>query len=245
MRRVLVLLCVVAFVPAGCDSSSEESADGTTSSTDAVAPVTAVEDLTTVPTAATSTAVPYPNSDEVVALVESFVDAFYAFDEKAMLATLAPGSQSQDFLAYFLGWAKGASYAVTNRQACEFHEGGVTGKATCTVTVHEDITKALGRGDVQVTDNYTVYFNDAGITLVEVSTSTAPELAELEAGLAWVEETYPVLFDHGGACWAWFKGGPTPEACVEAVEKHLEEYAALWTLCHPLISGWENGRRAP
>jgi hypothetical protein len=227
MRRVLVLLCVVAFVLAGCDSSSEESADGTTSSTDAVAPVTAVEELTTVPTATTSTAVPYPNSDEVVALVESFIDAFYAFDEKAMLATLAPGSPSQDFLTYSLGWAKGASHAVTNRQACEFHEGGVTGKVTCAVTVHDDITKALGMGDVQVTDNYTVYFNDAGITLVEVSPSPAPELAEIDAGFAWIEETYPELFDHGGACVAMFDGGPTPETCVEAIEKGLEEYAAL------------------
>lgn len=218
MRPVLLLLCALALASAACGSSSDEPDDTVASSTLAEG---TVETSTTATTESTSTVAAYPHGDEIVALVESFLDALYASDQEAMLATLAPNSPSMDFLTYYIGWVDAANFEVTDRRACVFHEGGATGKVTCEITAEDDLMKAARMTEAQVTDSFTVYFSDAGITLVEVSSNEPTEIA---AALEWVFETNPELTDYGGACWAMFNGGPTPAGCVDALKKSLEAY---------------------
>lgn len=237
---VIVVGAVVIALSGGLGSGDDAAGPGEPP-TSVVPPDNVTTTVATPPTETTArststTLDPYPNRAADVARAERFLDALYSFDQDAMLATLAPGSRAEEFVTYYLGFAKGANYDVTFRQPCVFDEGGVTGKVTCVVTVENDLTRTLGVTE-SVSAWFTFYATDQGITLVEED-GAAPTVGsdealadgvageEMTAGLKWVYETYPELRAYEGACWKIFDGGPTPEACAIALVAALEQYAS-------------------
>ena len=54
-----------------------------------------------------------------VALAETFIDAFYAFDRKAMAALVKDAGDAGNRILWYQGWAEGGNYAIVKRGACE------------------------------------------------------------------------------------------------------------------------------
>lgn len=162
--------------------------------------------------------------DRDLAAAEALVSAFYAFDAAGLRQRLAAAPASVPFLSYYQGWARGAHYRVVKRAACT-HTG--PGEIACAVTVEDDLIRAL-RLPGHVTDTFHVGVSAGRITSVRTSSDDPPLFHE---ALDWVKRERPDIVD--GVCQGFFNGGPTPEACAEAVVGAFAEYAADGTRPDP------------
>ena len=148
---------------------------------------------------------------------EALIDAFYSFDPARLRAVMADAADSQPALLYYQGWAEGGNYAVLKRDACRFDKPD---EVSCAITVKDDLVPALGIG-FDVTDTFHISFREGRIVGVRTSSNDPPEF---EQALKWVDKQRPALFDE--ECRGFFKGGPTPQACVREIVKGFREFAA-------------------
>ena len=155
--------------------------------------------------------------DEITT-AEKFIDAFYSFDRSRLEPLLAHTAQAvQDDILYYQGWAEGGHYRVADRMHCTT-EG--TGKVKCPVTVKDDHMAALGI-PFDVTDTFHLSFEDGRISSVE---TTSNDLDVYWAAQEWANRTRPELV--GEPCKGFFKGGPTPQKCAQAMAQAYAEFAA-------------------
>ena len=152
-----------------------------------------------------------------LARAEALIDAFYSFDPARLRAVMADAADSQPALLYYQGWAEGGNYAVLKRSACRFDKPD---EVRCAITVKDDLVPALGIG-FDVTDTFHISFREGRIVGVRTSSNDPPEF---EQALKWVDKQHPALFDE--ECRGFFKGGPTPQACVREIVKGFREFAA-------------------
>lgn len=148
---------------------------------------------------------------------EALVDAFYSFDPARLRSLMADAPDSLPRLLYYQGWAQGGNYVVLKRDPCRLDKPG---EVSCAVTVRDDLAPAL-RIPFDVTDIFHLGFREGRIVSVRNSSNDPPEF---EQALKWVDKQRPTLFD--AECRGFFKGGPTPQACVREVVKGFREFSA-------------------
>ena len=66
-----------------------------------------------------------------VTLAETFVDAFYSFDQDRLAPILSSAGESQLRILGYQAWAEGGHYEIIERMPCEATEGGLVG---CSIT---------------------------------------------------------------------------------------------------------------
>ncbi len=152
-----------------------------------------------------------------LARAEALIDAFYSFEPARLRTLMSAAPDSLPRLRYYQGWAEGGNYVVLDRKPCRFDKAD---EVSCAITVKDDLIAALGTG-FDVTDTFHVSFRDGRIVAVRNSSNDPPEF---EQALKWVDKQHPTLFDE--ACSGFFKGGPTPQACVREVVKGFRDFAA-------------------
>ena len=214
MRGFLVVLAAaLAVMAAGCvgtdvdDVAATASAETSTSPTEASSPGT--DDQTSADEADTAA---------LVASAEALIEEFYSYDREALEAALG-SSPSAAFVLYYQGWAEGANYGIVQRMPCE---AASVRLVTCSITVEDDLVKALGI-ERDTTDTFSIEVDaDGSIGVVSLGSDDLPEYREaLEAVL----EDNPDLFGPGAACEGFYDGGPTPGDCARAVVDLLTERA--------------------
>jgi hypothetical protein len=156
-------------------------------------------------------------ADQKIATAESFVDAFYSFEQSALREALKSAESSVPSILYYQGWAEGGNYTVINRMPCS-HEDEVT--VECSITVEDDLMGALGI-EFNVTDTFHLTFS--GNNIAEVTTSSNDPQAYYDAE-AWVRKLRPELIAE--PCQGFFDGGPTPGDCVRAMVHGYSGFAA-------------------
>ncbi|MDP6187589.1 MAG: hypothetical protein QF863_10205, partial [Pseudomonadales bacterium] len=78
------------------------------------------------------------NSMDPQRVAERFLDAFYAWDSKALDAMMSGNAEGDD-IRYYQGWAQGANYQVVSRPPCDLVDtGNSVAQVTCAVTVTDD-----------------------------------------------------------------------------------------------------------
>ncbi len=152
-----------------------------------------------------------------LARAEALIDAFYSFETARLRPLMARAPSTLPRLLYYQGWAQGGNYRVVDRKPCRFDKAD---EVSCTIIVKDDLIAALGTG-YDVADTFHVSFRQGRIVAVRNSSNDPPEF---EQALKWLDKQHPTLFDE--ACRGFFKGGPTPQACVREVVKGMREYAA-------------------
>ena len=201
MLAVVGLLCVSACTPGTSDPTSTSLA-----STNSTAPTTTLTTpATTAPSADNAEGVQGANE----ALAESFVDALLSFNPTALAPFLVDAGSSAPFMTFLQGWLKGGNTDVIDRQACVAKGNN---KVTCAITVDDDFARALEYG-FNATDTIELFVVDGTIRQAAASPVDRP-LITYEA-VDWVFESDPELLD--GPCAGYFEGGPTPQACAEAM----------------------------
>ena len=166
---------------------------------------------------------PYPDRDDAVALAEEFIDALYAFDRDAMLAITVPRRTNiEETLLFHQGWAEGADYTLTDREPCEFREGGAYGTVVCHITAKHDLLEAVGLPDEAVPHEITVYHKDGWVTGIEIIADHPPVL---DAAIAWAMDTHPELTGFSGPCWEIeYLHVAVPQTCAIAVTEAIRGY---------------------
>lgn len=150
-------------------------------------------------------------------LAEEFVHAFYSFDTATLEAALASAEESIPAITYYQGWAQGGHYRIVNRMPCERVDSGLI---LCSVTVEDDLMKALGI-DFDVTDTFSLVFEAGVLVSVETSSNDLPVFHDARE---WVRAERPELIRE--ACRGFFAGGPSPGACVRAMVEGYRSFAA-------------------
>ena len=164
-----------------------------------------------------------PTSENVAAdllvnlqTAERFIDAFYSFDRGRLEPFLAQAPGSAAKILYYQGWAEGGNYKVLDRSTCVSTSGLVI---DCAITVQDDPVVALKTG-FNVTDTFSLTFNDAAITAVDTSSNDQPVYFKARE---WVAATMPDVMS--GPCKGLSDGsGTTPGDCARAM---TEGYAAF------------------
>lgn len=189
----------------GCAPASEEApAPGVaTMSTEAPAPAPAPEGA--------------PEISPEVALAETFIDAFYAFDREAMAALVKDAGDAGSRILWYQGWAEGGNYAIVKRGACEVLEPGVV---ECPITVDDDPVLALKTG-FKVTDTFTLTIEEGRIVDIKTRSNDQPIYYEARK---WVEANHPELIE--GPCAERGTAGGTPGDCARAMTEGYRRFAA-------------------
>lgn len=220
-RLLLIALVIAVMLAAACggDDDGSASADSSTAG-DSTEPEpapdpTASESATEEPTA---TPAPQPTEEPTLppeaepesvdrlAAAEAFRSTFYTFDGDA-LAALLGDSPNAGFALFYQGWARGANYRVLDATPCEPTPDD---RFRCSTTVEDDLLKALGILDFNVTDTFTIGIDDDGTIGTIMLTSDDPP--EVRAAFDWVFANRPELFQN--ECQGFFDGGPTPSECA-------------------------------
>ena len=189
----------------GCAPASEEA------SKPGAAP------MTTEAPAPAPTAEQAPELASEVALAETFIDTFYAFDREAMAALVKDAGDAGNRILWYQGWAEGGNYAVVKRGACELLEPGV---AECPITVDDDPVLALKTG-FKVTDTFTLTIEDGRIVDIKTRSNDQPIYYEARK---WVEANHPELI--AGPCAERGTAGGTPGDCARAMTEGYRRFAA-------------------
>lgn len=152
-----------------------------------------------------------------VALAETFIDTFYAFDREAMAALVSDAGDAGNRILWYQGWAEGGNYAVVKRGACELLEPGVV---ECPITVDDDPVLALKTG-FKVTDTFTLTIEDVRIVDIKTRSNDQPIYYEARK---WVEANHPELIE--GPCAELGTAGGTPGDCARAMTEGYRRFAA-------------------
>lgn len=145
-----------------------------------------------------------------------FLDAFYAWDAKALDALLSHNAEGDD-VRYYQGWAQGAQYEVVSRPPCDVLESGNSlALVTCSVTVNDDFGRALG---YRATDTFRLTIANERVLAASFAGDDPPIFAEM---FDWIQRQRPDVLS--GPCHLMFAGGPTPGACAEAVARAAQDY---------------------
>jgi len=157
------------------------------------------------------------NEIDDTATAESFIDAFYSFDQTELEPFLRDAPESASAITYYQGWAEGGNYKVLDRKPCIQFDTNVI---ECSITVEDDPIMALGI-DFKVTDTFQITFSDNVITAVETSSDDPPIYFEARE---WVRENLPDLI--ASPCQGFFADGTTPGECAEAMAAGYAQFAA-------------------
>ncbi len=152
-----------------------------------------------------------------VALAETFIDAFYAFDREAMAALVKEAGDAGNRILWYQGWAEGGNYAIVQRGACELLEPGVV---ECPITVDDDPVLALKTG-FKVTDTFTLTIKEGRIIDIKTRSNDQPIYYEARK---WVEANHPELIK--GPCAERGTAGGTPGDCARAMTEGYRRFAA-------------------
>jgi len=152
-----------------------------------------------------------------VALAETFIDAFYAFDREAMAALVKDAGDAGSRILWYQGWAEGGNYAIVKRGACELLEPGVV---ECPITVDDDPVLALKTG-FKVTDTFTLTIEEGRIVDIKTRSNDQPIYYEARK---WVEANHPELIE--GPCAERGTAGGTPGDCARAMTEGYRRFAA-------------------
>ena len=153
--------------------------------------------------------------DPQLATAEAFVDAFYSFDQARLRMALVDAPGSIPDIVYYQGWAEGGHYVVLQRMPCRFDKQD---EVSCAITVKDDLVPALGTG-YDITDVFHFAFRDGRIVKVWNSSNDPPEFQQ---AMAWLRRERPEIFT--GPCRGIWEGGPTPQDCIRAVVRGIEEF---------------------
>ena len=152
-----------------------------------------------------------------VALAETFIDAFYAFDREVMAALVKDAGDAGSRILWYQGWAEGGNYAIVKRGACELLEPGVV---ECPITVDDDPVLALKTG-FKVTDTFTLTIEEGRIVDIKTRSNDQPIYYEARK---WVEANHPELIE--GPCAERGTAGGTPGDCARAMTEGYRRFAA-------------------
>lgn len=147
---------------------------------------------------------------------ETFIDAFYSWDEQALATSVSQASKDAPQVLYYQAWAEAGNYAIQTRRPCA---RAVDGRIECPITVTDDLGGALG---YVATDTFHLDIQAGQIVGVEF---TADDPPVFQAVFDWMSEDRPAVFT--GPCKDMFTGGPTPAECVRAVVQGAQDYMAL------------------
>lgn len=165
-----------------------------------------------------------------VALAETFIDAFYAFDREAMAALVKDAGDAGNRILWYQGWAEGGNYAIVKRGACELLEPGVV---ECPITVDDDPVLALKTG-FKVTDTFTLTIQDGRIVDIKTRSNDQPIYYEARK---WVEANHPELIE--GPCAERGTAAGTPGDCARAMTEGYRRFAASPDYTGPNITSEE------
>ena len=202
MRQLTLSLSLAAGLLAGC--SEQPPAPEADAATPPASPAAAESEVT-------------GETDGMVAVAESMIDAFYSFDPTRLEPLLAEAGEAREKILYYQGWAEGGNYKVLKRPGCVVESPTVV---RCPITVEDDPVMALG-SDFKVTDTFTLTFE--GTTIVNVETSSDDQPIYYQAR-KWVEKNKPEIMD--GPCKDRGAGGKTPGDCARAMTAAYAEFAA-------------------
>ena len=156
-----------------------------------------------------------------VAVAERFVTAFYSFDPEPLGEMLARAGDSRQDILFYQSWALGGNYIVMQRMPCE---PVAADTVRCSITVQDDLVLALGI-DFDVTDTFTLSFEDGAISAVETS-SNDPQLYHDARDWVWENRGDTVE----AACKGSPGTAPDPGRCVSNMLEGYREYARLNSL---------------
>ena len=166
-----------------------------------------------------------------VALAETFIDAFYAFDREVMAALVKDAGDAGSRILWYQGWAEGGNYAIVKRGACELLEPGVV---ECPITVDDDPVLALKTG-FKVTDTFTLTIEEGRIVDIKTRSNDQPIYYEARK---WVEANHPELIE--GPCAERGTAGGTPGDCARAMTEGYRRFAASPDYTGPNITEEED-----
>ncbi len=146
---------------------------------------------------------------------ESFLDAFYTFDQSKLARFLAPNAES-DRVLYYQAWAQAANYKVKQRTPCDLN---VSKAIVCAVTVTDDFGQTMG---YVATDTFTMTIQENKVSAISFEGDDPPIFQQL---FAWIAENRPEILE--GPCKDLFAGGNTPGTCAHAVVAAAKEFVAL------------------
>ncbi len=150
-------------------------------------------------------------------IAEHFIDAFYSYDGNDLRAALADADTSIPSIVFYQGWALGGNYKIVSRMPC-FVESPLL--VSCSITVKDDLMAALGI-PFDVTDTFSLSIERGKIVSVETSSN---DLDVFHSTQDWVKLHHPQLLRE--VCRGFFKGGPTPGECVQAMVEGFARFAA-------------------
>jgi hypothetical protein len=179
------------------------------------------------PEEGTQTMASEPAHTPEVALAETFIDAFYAFDREAMAALVKDAGDAGNRILWYQGWAEGGNYAIVKRGACEMLEPGVV---ECPITVDDDPVLALKTG-FKVTDTFTLTIEEGRIVDIKTRSNDQPIYYEARK---WVEANHPELIE--GPCAERGTAGGTPGDCARAMTEGYRRFAASADYTGPNIT---------
>ncbi|MBT6558291.1 MAG: hypothetical protein HON25_07790 [Gammaproteobacteria bacterium] len=148
-------------------------------------------------------------------IAESFLDAFYTFDQSKLARFLAPNADA-DRVLYYQAWAQAANYKVKQRTPCALN---VSKAIVCAVTVTDDFGQTMG---YVATDTFTMTFHENKVSAISFEGDDPPIFQQL---FAWIAENRPEILE--GPCKDLFAGGKTPGDCARAVVVAAKEFVAL------------------
>ena len=148
-------------------------------------------------------------------IAESFLDAFYTFDQSKLIRFLAPGADA-DRALYYQAWAQAANYKVKQRTACDHNASKAI---ICAVTVTDDFGQTMG---YVATDTFTMTIHENKVSAISFEGDDPPIFQQL---FAWIAENRPEILE--SPCKDLFEGGKTPVDCARAVVVAAKEFVAL------------------
>ena len=146
---------------------------------------------------------------------ESFLDAFYTFEQSKLARFLAPNADA-DRVLYYQAWAQAANYKVKQRTPCALN---VSKAIVCAVTVTDDFGQTMG---YVATDTFTMTIQENKVSAISFEGDDPPIFQQL---FAWIAENRPEILE--GPCKDLFAGGKTPGDCARAVVVAAKEFVAL------------------
>ena len=150
------------------------------------------------------------HSNDNLDLANTFIDAFYSFNEDTLKSVLSNAVDSQPGILYYQKWAECGNYKILARN--EFIVKGDT-LISCPITVKDDLMDALNL-DFNVTDSFHISILDRQIVSVQ-TTSNDPDV--YYEAKDWVKANQPDLIEV--PCIGIWEGGPTPCECVKGMVK--------------------------
>ena len=148
-------------------------------------------------------------------IAESFLDAFYTFDQSKLTRFLAPGADA-DRVLYYQALAQAANYKIKNRNLCVHNASKAI---VCAVTVTDNFGQTMG---YVATDTFTMTIQENKVSAISFEGDDPPIFQQL---FAWIAENRPEIL--GGPCKDLFEGGKTPGDCAHAVVAAAKAFMAL------------------